>query len=287
MDYLIGVDVGGTFTDFTTFDKRTKTLLHFKDRSTPDDPSRAIVEGILHMLEVNGKVPSDISYLAHGTTVATNALIEKTGGKVGLITTKGFKAVMEIGDQKRPSLYDLRRRKPDKLIKSGLECEIEERILYDGTIKVMLNEDEVRCIARYLKKEGVEAIAICTLFSFINPVHEQRIRNILLEEYPEVYITISSELIPEFREYTRMSTTILNAYLGPIMKEYVEQFEESISTAGIKAIPYITQSNGSVVSINETIDYPIRTAVSGPSAGVVGAMNIGRKCKIDRIITFD
>ncbi|MEA4849544.1 MAG: hydantoinase/oxoprolinase family protein, partial [Clostridiaceae bacterium] len=287
MSYLIGVDVGGTFTDFSTFDKETKTLMHFKDSSTPDDPSRAIVQGIMHVLEVSGKKPEAVSYLAHGTTVATNALIEKCGGRIGLITTKGFKAIMDIGNQKRPSLYDLRRQKPVSLIPPGLECEVEERILYDGTIKTALNEKEVRQVARYLKEERVESIAVCTLFSFINPTHEQRIREIVLEEYPDVYITTSSELIPEFREFTRMSTTVLNAYLGPVMKKYVHNFEQSVASAGIRVAPYITQSNGSVISISETIDCPIRTAVSGPSAGVVGAIYIGKRCQFDRIITFD
>lgn len=140
---------------------------------------------------------------------------------------------------------------------------------------------------RYLKEQGAQTIAVCTLFSFINPKHEIRIREIINEEYPEAYVSTSHELVPEFREYSRMSTTVLNAYLGPVMEKYVHNFEKSILDSGITAAPYVTQSNGSVISIAETIDCPIKTAVSGPSAGVIGAVYIGKQCGIDKVITFD
>ncbi len=284
---MIGVDVGGTFTDFSIFDTETSELSHYKYSSTPEDPSKAIVGGIVSILTERCIAPEDVGYLAHGTTVATNALIEKRGGRLGLITTKGFKHLMEIGRQKRPSLYDLRRQKPERLIPPGLECEVEERILYDGRIETKLNEEEVRRVARYFRAQEVETIAICTLFSFIEPKHEKRIKEIVREEYPEAYISVSHELVPEFREYSRMSTTVLNAYLGPVMEKYVHNFERSVQKAGVRVAPYVTQSNGSVISIAETIDCPIRTAVSGPSAGVVGAIYIGIQCGVDKIITFD
>lgn len=287
MSYMIGVDVGGTFTDFSIFNTETGKLKHFKHSSTPDDPSRAIVNGILHVLSEDCIGPEQVSYLAHGTTVATNALIEKKGARLGLITTKGFRDLMEIGWQKRPSLYDLSKQKPESLIPDGMKCEVEERILYDGTVKTALNEDSVREAVRYLKEQGAQTIAVCTLFSFINPEHEVRIREIIEEEYPEAYVSTSHELVPEFREYSRMSTTVLNAYLGPVMEKYVHNFEKSILDSGITVAPYVTQSNGSVISIAETIDCPIKTAVSGPSAGVIGAVYIGKQCGIDKVITFD
>lgn len=287
MSFLIGVDVGGTFTDFSTFDTETGVLKHFKQSSTPEDPSRAIVSGILYVLSDNGISPSQVGYLAHGTTVATNALIERKGAKLGLITTKGFRDLMEIGWQKRPSLYDLSKQKPESLIPDGMNYEAEERILYDGTVRTPLNEESVRKAVRYLKDRNAKAIAVCTLFSFLNPSHEKRIKEIIREEYPEVYVSVSHELVPEFREYSRMSTTVLNAYLGPVMETYVHNFENSIKEAGITVAPYVTQSNGSVISIAETIDCPIKTAVSGPSAGVIGAAYIGKQCGIDKIITFD
>jgi N-methylhydantoinase A len=287
LSFMIGVDVGGTFTDFSVFNTEDGKLVHYKSSSTPEDPSKAIVNGVLHILTSECMNPEEVSYLAHGTTVATNALIEKKGARLGLITTKGFKDLMEIGWQKRPSLYDLSKQKPESLIPEGMKCEVEERILYDGTVKTTVNEESVREAVRYLKSMGAQAIAVCTLFSFINPAHEVKIKEIIKEEYPGVYISTSHELVPEFREYARMSTTVLNVYLGPVMEKYVHNFEQSIKDSGIKVAPYVTQSNGSVISIAETIDCPIKTAVSGPSAGVIGATYIGNQCGIDKIITFD
>lgn len=287
MGYMIGVDVGGTFTDFSVFNLETGELFHYKDSSTPGDPSRAIVKGVKDVLEIKKAQARDVVYLAHGTTVGTNALIEKKGARVGLITTEGFKDLMEIGNQKRPSLYDLQAQKPVPLIPSGCNIGVRERIRYDGSVYTPLDEENVRQAVRQLKQYGVQAIAVCTLFSFINPAHENRIKEIIAEEYPEVYTTISSELAPEFREYSRMSTTVLNSYLGPVMKKYVNNFQTSVREMGIQAEPYITQSNGSIISIKETIDCPIKCAVSGPSAGVVAASFIGRQCNADKIITFD
>ena len=287
MGYMIGVDVGGTFTDFSVFNLETGELFNYKDSSTPDDPSRAIVKGVKDVLDIKKADPSEVSYLAHGTTVGTNALIEKKGAKVGLITTKGFKDLMEIGTQRRPSLYDLKAQKPYPLIPSGLNCGVTERILYDGSVETELDEEETREVIRYLKNKNATAVAVCTLFSFINPDHEQRIRKLIEEEYPEAYITTSCEISPEFREYSRMSTTVLNSYLGPVMKKYVHNFRESVHDMGVNVEPYITMSNGSIISIKETIDCPIKCAVSGPSAGAVAAAFIGKQCNADKIITFD
>ena len=262
-------------------------LFHHKDSSTPSDPSKAIIQGVLAVLAMKKAEAASVSYLAHGTTVGTNALIEKKGARLGLITTKGFKDLMEIGNQRRPSLYNLQAQKPYPLIPSGLNCTVTERIRYDGTIDTPLDEEETRRVVRYLKEQGVAAIAVCTLFSFVNPVHELRIEEIIKEEFPEAYVTISSKLVPEFREYSRMSTTVLNSYLGPVMKKYVNNFRDSVEGIGIQVEPYVTQSNGSIISIKETVDCPIKTAVSGPSAGVIAAAYIGRQCNADKIITFD
>lgn len=287
MSYLFGVDVGGTFTDLSVFNTETEVLYNYKLSSTPTDPSQAIVEGIVEVMELLALKPEQISYLAHGTTVATNALIEKKGAKVGLITTEGFKDMMEIGWQKRPNLYDLLRPKAQSLLAPGMRTEVPERVLYDGSVYIPLDEDAVRDAVHYLKSRGAEAIAVCTVFSFMNPAHEKRIKEIVQECYPDLYVTVSNELVQEFREYSRMSTTVLNAYLGPVMKKYVRNFEASVKNIGITIKPYVTQSNGSIISISETIDCPIKTAVSGPSAGVVGAAYIGGQCGVKNIITFD
>ena len=287
MAYMIGVDVGATLTDFAVFNQETGELFNYKDSSTPADPSRAIVKGVQDVLEIKQAEPGEVSYLAHGTTVGTNALIEKKGVRLGLITTKGFKDLMEIGTQRRPSLYNLRAQKPYPLVPSGLNCTVTERIRYDGTVETPLDEEETRQVVRYLKAQGVAAIAVCTLFSFINPAHELRIEEIIHEEFPEAYVTISSKLAPEFREFSRMSTTVMNSYLGPVMEKYVNNFRNSVESIGIKVEPYVTQSNGSIISIKETIDCPIKTALSGPSAGVIAAAYIGKQCGADKIITFD
>ena len=287
MSYMIGVDVGGTFTDFSVFNLQTGEMFNYKDSSTPNDPSIAIVKGVKDVLTIQKADAKEVNYLAHGTTVGTNALIEKKGARVGLITTKGFKDLMEIGTQRRPSLYNLRAQKPYPLVPSGLNIGVSERVIYDGTIETELDETETREAIRYLKSRKASSIAVCTLFSFMNPAHEQRIQELIAEEYPEAYVTISSHLSPEFREYSRMSTTVLNSYLGPIMKKYVHNFRESIRGMGIGVEPYITMSNGSIISIKETIDCPIKCAVSGPSAGAVAAAFIGKQCGADKVITFD
>ncbi len=287
MGYMIGVDVGGTFTDFSVFRQETGKLFHFKHSSTNQDSSIAIVRGILEVLKMEGATTADVTYLAHGTTVSTNALIEKKGARVGLITTEGFPDIMEIGIQKRPFMYDTLGQKPEPLLVNGMNRDVPERIGHDGSVLTPLDENEVRKVVRLFQENGVNSIAVSTLFSFINPAHEKRIKEIIEEEYPGVYTSISSELVPEFREYSRTSTTILNAYLGPVMKSYVDNFQSSVKKIGVTVEPYVTQSNGSIISIKETIECPIKTAVSGPSAGVIAAAYIGRQSGCDKVITFD
>ena len=287
MSYMIGVDVGGTFTDLSVFDTEKEEIFNYKLSSTPGDPSQAIVDGISAVLGLLNLQAGQISYLAHGTTVATNALIEKKGSRIGIITTQGLKDLMEIGWQKRPNLYDLLRPKAQSIIPPGLKCEVPERILWDGSIKTPLDEEAAIRVIEYLKAQKVEAIAVCTLFSYLNPVHENRLKELIQTHVPGVYVSVSHELVHEFREYSRMSTTALNAYLGPVMKRYVQHFEESVKAIGVTVNPYVTQSNGSIISISETIDCPIKAAVSGPSAGVIGAAYLGGLCGLKNIITFD
>ena len=287
MGYMIGVDVGGTFTDFSVFHQETGKLFHFKHSSTNQDSSIAIVDGIQKVLAMENADTSKVVYLAHGTTVSTNALIEKKGASVGLITTEGFHDIMEIGLQKRPEMYDTLAQKPQSLIQPGMNKGVPERIRFDGQVVKPLDEEKVRQVVQLFKANGINSIAVATLFSFLNPMHERRIKEIIQEEYPGVYVSASHDLVAEFREYSRMSTTMLNAYLGPVMKKYVHNFERSVQETGIRVAPYVTQSNGSIISIAETVDCPIKTAVSGPSAGVIGAIYIGQQVGLDKIITFD
>ncbi|MEH7121147.1 hydantoinase/oxoprolinase family protein [Neobacillus vireti] len=287
MRYMVGVDVGGTFTDITLVDSYSGTINNHKVPSTPDDPSRAIMTGVVQILEMNEIPVTEVRYLAHGTTVATNALIERKGAKTGLLVTDGFRDLLEIGRQTRPSLYDLFKEKPEPVIPGHLRLEVEERLNADGEVHKAFNRGSLINSINKLKDEGVQSIAVCFLFSYLNPKHEklavEEIRNI----FPEAYVSASHQVVPEFREYSRLSTTAINAYLGPVMQTYMENFQNSVKEVGIPVDPYITQSNGGIISIQESVSNPVRTAVSGPAAGVVAAKNLAELTGYKNMITFD
>ncbi len=285
--YKIGVDVGGTFTDIFLLNEATGQLGVHKVSSTPEDPSRAILQGIAEILQIQRIAPNQVTYLAHGTTVATNAIIEGKGGKVGLLTTQGFRDVLEIGRQTRPKLYDLHLDYPPPLVTRDLRLEVKERILHTGQVFVPLDEQSVKNQIQRLKENRVDAIAICLLYSYLYPGHEIRIKELIQEAMPKVYISVSHEVLPEFREYERLSTTCLNASLMPVMDSYLRSFQEEVRRMGILVSPRINQCNGGVMSVEAACRFPIRTALSGPSAGVIGALFVGRAVKQLDLITFD
>src|SRR6185295_5578644 len=225
--WRVGVDSGGTFTDICLFDEQTGRVETWKVPSTPDDPSRGIAQGVAEGMrrvapEAN-EPASPIVYFGHGTTVATNALIQHRGVKTGLVTTDGFRDLLEIGRQKRPDLYDLQADKPPVLVPRDLRLEVPERVRHDGEIDTPLDEAKMRAAARALRAAGVEAIAVSFLYGFIRPEHEKRAVAILREENPDAFICAGHEIAPEFREYERLSTVVLNAYLGPVMSDYLEK----------------------------------------------------------------
>ncbi len=288
--YRIGVDSGGTFTDVCIFDETKQEMFVWKVSSTPADPSEGIANGIvqgLQSLPEGGASPDAVAYFGHGTTVGTNALIQGRGAASGLITTDGFRDVLEIGRQKRPDLYSLQTVKPPLLATRDMRKEVRERVLYDGTVAVPLNEDDVRKAVLELKDAGIKAIAICTLFSFVEPGHEKRIRDIVEELIPDAFISVSHEIAPEFREYERVSTTVVNAYLGPIMRSYLDRLTPRLEAAGVHAEPHLTQSNGGVISCDTAKKQPVRTVLSGPAAGVTAALEIGKATGSNNLITFD
>ncbi|WP_066309594.1 hydantoinase/oxoprolinase family protein [Bacillus sp. FJAT-29814] len=287
MSYMVGVDVGGTFTDVTLVDSRNGKIKNHKVSSTPDDPSRAIMKGIKEILELNDIAVEDVHYLAHGTTVATNALIERKGAVTGLIVTKGFRDLLEIGRQTRPSLYNFFEEKPAPIIPGNLRFEANERLMANGEVYKVLDDESLHKSIDALKEQGVKSVAICFLFSYLNPEHEKKAVETIKERFPEAYVSASHEIVPEFREYSRLSTTALNAYLGPVMKNYMENFLNAVKEYGIPAEPYITQSNGGIISIQESVSSPLRTAVSGPAAGVVAAKNLAELTGYKNMITFD
>lgn len=286
-NWRIGVDSGGTFTDVCLFREGDAVSQVWKVPSTPDDPSRAIAEGISAALSVHGGAPDAVGYLGHGTTVATNALIQGRGAKTGLITSDGFRDLLEIGRQMRPSLYDLQCDKPEPVVARRLRFDVAERLRHDGTVETPLDEDAVRRAAEALREEGVKAVAIAFLYAFVDPTHERRARAIVEAEMPGAFITCSHEVAPEFREYERFSTTTVNASLGPVMESYVRRLEDRVAELAIPVAPHITQSNGGVISCSTAATEPVRTVLSGPSTGVVGAVALGRLAAAPDIITFD
>ncbi len=286
--WRVGVDSGGTFTDICMVEETTGELRVWKVPSTPDDPSRAIAAGVVEGLATAAKAkPSETTYFGHGTTVATNTLIQHRGVKTGLITTDGFRDLLEIGRQRRPHLYDLQADKPPLLVTRDLRLEVSERLRHDGRVEKPLDEAAVRAAARRLKAEGVKAVAICFLYSYIDPRHEMRAKEIVAEEIPDAFVSASHEVAPEFREYERLSTAVVNSYLGPVMASYVERIGPRLDEAGLKGPRHITQSNGGVMSLSTARDHAVRTVLSGPATGVVGALRVGALAGFKDLITFD
>jgi N-methylhydantoinase A len=285
--YRIGVDVGGTFTDVTLLDSEVGKYYTYKLPSTPYDQSIAIMDGTKAILELYNIPAGKIGYFGHGTTVATNMIIERKGAKTALLTTRGFGDILEIGRQVRPSLYNLFEDKPETLIKRSLRREIPERTMSDGSVLKKVNPDEVEEILRDLKAQGVESLAVCFLFSFLNNENEKLVEACIRKVWPEVYYSVSSSILPEFREFERLSTTVINSYLGPKMKLYIGKLGKSVKKIGITVEPHITQSNGGIMSISSSIETPVHTVLSGPSAGVCGATYIAALADIENIITYD
>ncbi len=285
--YRIGVDVGGTFTDITLFNATTGECYAYKLSSTLQDQSMAIANGTLEALSLY-KIPvSEIEYFGHGTTVATNMIIERKGAKTALITTKGFRDLLEIGRQARPSLYNIMEDKPETLVRRSLRKEVDERVTADGNVLRGVDRANVIEILKSLQQEGVESLAVCFLFSFLNSDNEKIVEECIKEVWPSVYYSISSTILPEFREFERLSTTVINSYLGPRMKMYIHNLRQRIKEIGVKVEPYITQSNGGIMSISSTIQTPVQTALSGPSAGVMGAVYVAKAAGFKDIITYD
>ncbi|EDP61261.1 N-methylhydantoinase A (ATP-hydrolyzing) [alpha proteobacterium BAL199] len=290
--WRVGVDSGGTFTDICLFEEESGRVEVWKVASTPDDPSRGIAGGLdegmrLVMPDVGEASAAAVSYFGHGTTVATNALIQHKGVPTGLLTTAGFRDLLEIGRQKRPDLYDMFADKPPTLVSRDLRLEVSERVRNDGTVEIPLDEDAVRAAGRKFKQIGVKAIAVCFLYSFVRPEHEARAKAILVEECPDVFICASHEIAPEFREFERLSTAVVNAYLGPVMHSYIARLAPRLTDLGMTATPHLTQSNGGVIGFETAAQMPVRTVLSGPSTGVVGAQAVGEVAGFPDLITFD
>lgn len=287
MAWRVGVDSGGTFTDICLFDDSSGQVDVWKVSSTPDDPSRGITQGLEEGLAQVGAKAGEVGYFGHGTTVGTNALIQHRGVKTGLIATDGFRDLLEIGRQKRPDLYDIQADKPETLVTRDMRIGVPERVRHDGAIEIPLDEDAAREAVRKLRAAGVKAVAVAFLYSFVRNEHEKVVLHILAEEFPEAYVCASHEVAPEFREYERLSTVVVNAYLGPVMEGYIKRLAGRLADLGMTAAPHLTQSNGGVISFEAAARLPVRTILSGPSTGVVAAQAVGRVAGFPNLITFD
>ncbi len=287
MQWHVGVDVGGTFTDFFAYEVETRATHLYKRPSTPDNPAEAIIAGFDELCEGFDINPRDVVAFAHGTTVATNALIQRRGGKVAVLTTKGFRDLLEIGRQIRPHMYDLHRDNPAPLVPRDLVWELDERIGADGSVLKKADVEALQEIAEALEQRGVSAIAVCFLFSYLNDEHECLSAARLAELCPRLLLSLSCEVQPEFREYERLSTTVLNAYLQPVIKTYLDYLEAEIEKRVGGLGVGIYQSSGGLMSLSMARRFPARTALSGPAAGAVGAVHSARLSGKRNIITLD
>jgi N-methylhydantoinase A len=284
---MIGVDVGGTFTDFYAFDDAADRIILHKVASTPAKPAEAVIAGLRELSTRHGIDLPSIARLSHGTTVATNALIQRRGGKVALIVTGGFRDLIEIGRQIRPHVFSLQDDYPAPLVPRELRFEAAERITADGSTMRALDAKTLPALVKEIGDAQPDACAVCLLFSFLNPKHEAMIRDALIAAYPDMYLSISSEVQPEFREYERMSTTVLNAYLQPIIDRYLGDLAEGVSAAAPKTALGINQSSGGLMSVERARHMPIRTALSGPAAGAVGAIHMAKLSGLPDVISLD
>jgi N-methylhydantoinase A len=285
-EFRVGVDIGGTFTDIVLLGddgvRYTK-----KVSSSVDDYARAIVQGLSALLADIGAEAGNVTELLHGTTVASNAILELKGARTGLITTHGFRDVLEIRTLRMPRLYDLSWTKPPLLVERHLRVEVDERINAKGQIERKLAEADVaRAIAKLLD-EGVEVIAVCLLHSYINPAHEQLVKKVAARIAPSVTLCISSEVLPEIKEYERTSTTVINAYVRPIVEKYLSSLTGELSRIGVDAPLLLMQSNGGLTTAKAAALAPMNIIESGPAAGVVGVQALARQIGIGKAISFD
>ncbi|MFD1687086.1 hydantoinase/oxoprolinase family protein [Halobellus litoreus] len=284
----IGADVGGTNTDIILVDG---TEEHTYKLPTTDDPSKSTADGVLEVCERAGIAPGEVDTVLHGTTVGTNAVIEHEGAKTGMITTEGFRDTIHIGRHRKSHTFSVQheiKHQKEPLVERRYRQTVNERIYPPGKIVEPLDESEVREAAAELVEEGVESIAVCYLHSYLDTTHEDRTKEIIQEEFPDVFVSTSNEVVAQFREYERFSTTAINARIAPVMSSYLNRLQERLNDYGFEgADVLIMQSNGGVASIREASQRPVTTLLSGPAAGVLSGQYTGRSADEEKVITFD
>ncbi|MDE0308117.1 MAG: hydantoinase/oxoprolinase family protein [Albidovulum sp.] len=287
MTWTVGADVGGTFTDFYAVNEIDGRFAVHKTLSTPNNPARAITQGLEEMCRRNGIGLHDIDRFSHGTTVGTNTLIQRKGARVAVITTEGFRDLLEIGRQTRPKIFSLQEDYPPPLAPRMHRFEVGERIGPNGEVIQPLGDEDIALAVAKIRESGVDACAVCFLFSFVSDIHEKAIAAALKDEAPSVYVSLSSDIYPEIREFERFSTALLNAYLQPAFDDYLTLLESTLGEIVPGAVIGMNQSNGGLTSIGCARNYPVRTVLSGPAAGVLGATRTALQTSYRDIVTLD
>jgi N-methylhydantoinase A len=281
----LAVDIGGTFTDLALeHDGKRATL---KVLTTPAAPERGVMTGVRAILAAAALRPEDIEILIHGTTLATNALIERKGARTALITTAGFRDVLALGNESRYDQYDLNIVLPEPLIARAWRLSVPERLDNEGRVLLKLDEDAVIALVPLLRAENIESIAVGFLHSFVNPAHERRVREILAEHLPGIPVSLSCEVSPEMREWERFSTTAANAYVQPLMASYLRRLEQDLRGIGLAAPVFLMLSGGGLTTIDTACRFPIRLVESGPAGGAIFSAHIARECGLERVLSFD
>ncbi|MGJ5202895.1 hydantoinase/oxoprolinase family protein [Bradyrhizobium sp. HKCCYLR20261] len=288
MAFRIGVDIGGTFTDFVLVNDGSGVASTYKQLTTPHDPSEAVIAGVLQITAAAGINLSDVTAIVHGTTLVTNAIIERRGCRTGMLVTKGFKDSLDIGRESRYDLYDLRLEYPEPLVTRQRRIEVDERMLHDGTILSAIDVAAVmQDLAALVEAEAVEAIAVCLLHSYVNPAHEIALRDAIQSRFPNLYVSLSSEGYPVIREYERWTTTTLNAYVQPLVDRYLNRLELALSSAGFAGGLFIMSSSGGTLVPATARQFPSRLLESGPAAGILMSAYHGGVLGIDHLLAFD
>src|SRR3954471_8029381 len=286
----LGVDVGGTFTDLIYVDDEAGTVLVHKIPTTPEDPSEGTIRGIQDLTGRAGETAAALDQVFHGTTIATNIVIEHNGAKVGLITTEGYRDILHIARHKKPLNFSNYQDLPWQrypIVRRRYRLTVPERITRDGSVLVPLDEEKAREQVRKLKDAGVESVAVCFLFSFLEPKHEARVAEIVREEFPDAFLSVSSEVLPQYREYERFSTVCLNAYIGPRVSTYVRRLEQELAAMDVKTGLHLMTSASGVATAEGAVQRPVNLLMSGPVAGVVGGIWTGKQAGYDNMITLD
>ena len=284
-DARLAVDIGGTFTDLALeHDGKRSTA---KVLTTPAEPERAVMDGVAAIIRAAGIAPGDIRIIIHGTTLATNAIIERKGARTALITTEGFRDVLAMGNESRYDQYDLDILLPEPLVPRHLRLPVPERLDRDGNVLLPLDERALRDLVPALTREGVESVAIGFLHGYVNPAHERRARDIIAEALPALPISLSSEVSPEMREWERFSTTAANAYVQPLMARYLRRLETALHDFGATAPLFLMLSGGGLTTVETACRFPIRLVESGPAGGAIFSATIARECGIGDVLSFD